>query len=226
MALISDVLARSAIDAVIFDMDGLLFDTERISREASFAAATVMGLAMTDEFYATLIGVPGRDCEVLLRNHYGEGFSMPVFDDAYHVHVERLLDGGVPVKSGAAELLRHLAAQGVPIALATSSGRQTTERNLQRAGWRDLFKAVVTRDEVARGKPFPDLFLRAADQLDVAPQRCLALEDSHNGIRAAQAAGCVPVMVPDLLAPTDEIRALCRHVARDLHEIRTLFVVP
>jgi beta-phosphoglucomutase-like phosphatase (HAD superfamily) len=87
---------------------------------------------------------------------------------------------------------------------------------------RDRLQVIVTRDDVARGKPFPDLFLRAAEVLDVSPGECLAVEDSLNGIRAAHAAGMMPVMVPDLLQPTEEIRAMCVRVVADLHEVRSI----
>lgn len=219
----SQRLLLDAFDAVIFDMDGLLFDTERVSRQATLVAADAFGFAMSDEFYATLIGVPGRDCDVLLRAQYGPQFPMPEFYEAYRVEVTRLLADGVPVKSGAAELLRFFAERRMPKALATSSGRITAERHLQRAGLRDFFDIVATRDDVERGKPFPDLFLKAARDLDKRPQRCLVLEDSYNGIRAAHAAGCVPVMIPDLLPPTDEMRGICVRIVDNLHDVRALF---
>jgi beta-phosphoglucomutase-like phosphatase (HAD superfamily) len=110
----------------------------------------------------------------------------------------------------------------MPLALATSSGRDDAEHHLRNADLRRFFVAVATRNDVSRGKPHPDLFLKAAADLGVAPQRCLVLEDSHNGVRAAHAAGCLPIMVPDLLEANDEMRSLCLLIARDLHEIRLL----
>jgi beta-phosphoglucomutase-like phosphatase (HAD superfamily) len=111
----------------------------------------------------------------------------------------------------------------MPLALATSSGRNYAERHLGAADLRRFFDAVATRNDVSRGKPYPDLFLKVADDLRVPPERCLVLEDSHNGVRAAHAAGCLPIMVPDLLEATDEMRELCVLIANDLHEVRTLF---
>ncbi len=108
------------------------------------------------------------------------------------------------------------------VAVATSATRRSADRNLGRSGLLRYFPVVVTRDDVARGKPHPDLFLRAAELLDVPPEECLAVEDLFNGIRAAHGAGMMPVLVPDLLSPTEEIRALCVRIAPDLHGLRAL----
>jgi beta-phosphoglucomutase-like phosphatase (HAD superfamily) len=110
------------------------------------------------------------------------------------------------------------------MALATSASRRAAEQHLTRSDLRSRLPVVVTRDDVTRGKPYPDLFLRAAELLGALPEECIAVEDSPNGIRAAHAAGMMPVMVPDLLVPTEEIRAICVRVALDLHEVRTIIV--
>jgi beta-phosphoglucomutase-like phosphatase (HAD superfamily) len=108
------------------------------------------------------------------------------------------------------------------MAVATSTVRRIAEQHLRRAGFFDHFGAVCTREDVARGKPHPDLFLKAARDLGVGAERCLVLEDSYHGIRAAHAAGAMPVMVPDLLPATDELRALCVAVVCDLHDVRKM----
>ncbi len=109
------------------------------------------------------------------------------------------------------------------MAVATSTVRRIAEHHLKRAGLLDHFSAVCTREDVARGKPHPDLFLKAASHLGVRAERCLVLEDSYQGVRAAHAAGTMPIMVPDLLPATDELRGLCIAVVRDLHEVRAMF---
>jgi HAD superfamily hydrolase (TIGR01509 family) len=212
----------SHIDAVIFDMDGLIFDTERPIKRVILEATLAVGFEMPEAFYQTMIGVPGPECDVLIRNHFGPGFPFEVFDKACRSEIARVLGEGVAVKPGAKELIGALHARRMPLALATSSGRNHAEHHLGSADLRRFFTAVATRNDVARGKPHPDLFLKAASDLQVAPERCLVLEDSHNGVRAARAAGCLPVMVPDLLEATDEMRQLCVLIARDLHEIRLL----
>jgi HAD superfamily hydrolase (TIGR01509 family) len=213
----------SNIDAVIFDMDGLIFDTERPVKRATLDAAMAVGFEMPEAFYRTLIGVPGPECNARIKAHFGSEFPFDAFDNACRSGIARLLDQGVSIKPGAAELLGELHTRQMPLALATSSGRAWAERHLGGADLRRFFDAVATRNDVDRGKPHPDLFLKAADDLGVAPERCLVLEDSHNGVRAAHAAGCLPIMVPDLLEATDEMRDLCVLIASDLHEVRLLF---
>ena len=212
----------SNIDAVIFDMDGLIFDTERPIKRVIVDAALAVGFVMPEAFYQTMIGVPGPECDMLIQAHFGPAFPFQAFDAACRSEIARVLGEGVAVKPGAAELLGELHARQVPIALATSSGRVHAERHLGAADLRRFFSAVVTRNDVSRGKPHPDLFLKAAGDLGVAPERCLVLEDSHNGVRAAHAAGCLPIMVPDLLEANDEMRKLCVLIAGDLHEVRSL----
>lgn len=211
------------IDAVIFDLDGLIFDTERPIKRATLDAAIAVGFEMPEAFYQTLIGVPGAECDALVKAHFGSGFPFEAFEGACRAGIARALGEGVAVKPGAAELLGELHARRMPLALATSSGRDHAERHLGAAELRRYFTAVATRNDVSRGKPHPDLFLKAADDLRLAPGRCLVLEDSHNGVRAAHAAGCLPIMVPDLLEATDEMRDLCVLIANDLHEVRVLF---
>jgi HAD superfamily hydrolase (TIGR01509 family) len=214
------------IDAVIFDMDGLIFDTERPIRQAVLDAAIAVGFEMPEAFYQTLIGVPGVESDELIKTHFGPGFPFDAFDNTCRAAIARAFGEGVAVKPGAAELLGELHARRMPLALATSSGRNHAERHLGAADLRRFFDAIATRNDVSRGKPHPDLFLKVADDLRVPPERCLVLEDSHNGVRAAHAAGCLPIMVPDLLEATDEMREKCVLIANDLHEVRTLFANP
>jgi len=129
---------------------------------------------------------------------------------------------GVALKAGVVELLDHLDAVGIPRAIATSSSHPTVTRTLTPSGILPRFDAVVASGDYARGKPNPDPFLTAAERLGMAPEHCLALEDSHNGVRAAHAAGMMTVMVPDLLEATDEMRAKCLAIAKSLHHVREL----
>ncbi len=116
-------------------------------------------------------------------------------------------------------MVNELGSRGVPTAVATSTPRGEAIEHLRRAGLADSFSAVVTRTDVTRGKPDPETFLRAASLLGVPPVRCLALEDSHNGVRAAHAAGMATIMVPDMAAPTDEITELCWRVCGSLEQV-------
>jgi HAD superfamily hydrolase (TIGR01509 family) len=210
------------LSAVILDMDGTLHDTEAVYHAALKQAVAAVGFAVTDAFCHSLIGIPARECDAMLRAHLGPDFPFADYDRHYSQNRDQALSAGVPLKTGAAELLDALAQRGLKMAVATSASRHAAALHLGRSGLGARLRVVVTRDDVARGKPYPDLFLRAAELLDVPPDECLAVEDSLIGVRAAHAAGMMPVMVPDLLQPTDEIRAMCVLIASDLHEVRAV----
>jgi len=207
-------------DAVIFDMDGLLFDSEVLSRDAFLTTARELGhsLAVTD--YLELVGRPWALNRATLQQHLGPD-GLEHFRATWLRHYEGLRPM-LALKPGVMELLDRLDALRMPRAICTSSAHAHVAENLALHGLEGRFHAVVAAGDYAHGKPAPDPFLRAAEVLRVAPGNCLALEDSHNGVRAAAAAGMRTVMVPDLLPPTPELRALCHRIAADLHEVRAL----
>lgn len=210
------------IEAVIFDMDGTLHDTETVYHRALTSAVAAVGFTVSESFCHGLIGIPGKETDQMLKEHLGPAFPFDEYDRLYDAHCEALLAEGIKLKPGALELLDHLDARRIPRAVATSASRRAAKLHLGRSGLAVRFAIVVTRDDVTRGKPHPDPFLEAAARLDVSPGQCLAVEDSFNGIRAAAAAGMMPVMVPDRLTPSAEIEALCVGIVRDLHEVLRL----
>jgi beta-phosphoglucomutase-like phosphatase (HAD superfamily) len=210
--------------AVIFDMDGLLFDTEALWQDALLSAGAEAGRAIPDEVYAQSIGVRRSQTRGLFLAHFGEDFRFDDFHASWVRHFWLIAENKHTLKPGAPELLDILDQVGLPRAIATSSSRTSVERHLTAHGLVGRFDQIVCRGDYENGKPAPDPFLKAAERLGVEPRLCLALEDSHVGVRSASAAGMMTVMAPDLLAPTEEISALCVLVARDLHQVCDLLL--
>jgi HAD superfamily hydrolase (TIGR01509 family) len=210
------------VEAVLFDMDGLLIDTEAVYVDALQAAARALDLEMPLEFCHSMVGIASHECNLMIQDFYGDGFRIEPFRAHFSDHVRQRFEASIPVKAGVVELLDFLTARGLPLALATSASRATAERHLGRAGLFDRFKALSTRDDVKRTKPHPDIYLEAARRLGVAPERCIAFEDSNIGLTAAHAAGTMAIMVPDILPPLPEVRAKCVAVVDDLHAARCL----
>ncbi|MBU8536335.1 HAD family hydrolase [Falsiroseomonas tokyonensis] len=207
--------------AVIFDMDGLLFDSETLYLQAILAAARELGIRFTRADFPELVGRSWALNRVTLQRHVGADGDVEVFRQAWVRHYDGMR-GDLALKPGVRELLDRLDALRLKRAICTSSSHADVAHNLALHGLEGRFDAVVAAGDYASGKPAPDPYLRAAEVLGLEPAACLALEDSHNGVRAAAAAGMRTVMVPDLLPPTEELRALCHRVAADLHEVRAL----
>jgi HAD superfamily hydrolase (TIGR01509 family) len=208
--------------AVIFDMDGLLFDTEALYQEAIMTAAGDVGREMTPAIFHSMIGRPWLQTRQFLLEHYGSSFPVDEFRAAWHRHFDVIVATRLALKPGAVELLDTLDALDLPRAIATSSSHRTAQHHLTAHELVDRFHQVVAHGDYAAGKPAPDPYLKAAERLGVDPSLCLALEDSHNGVRSASAAGMMTIMVPDLLEATDEIKGLCTFVVPDLHVVRRL----
>ena len=213
---------RWPIGAALLDMDGTLIDSERVYLASLTSALAAFGCADGPALGHAMIGLPGPDCEVLLRDRLGPDFPYADFERAYIAHRDALLQDGLPLKPGAIALLDALRVAGVPMALVTSSSRKTAASYLELAGIHSYFDMVLTRDDVAKGKPSPDLYLLAASRLGVAPHACIAVEDSAIGIAAAHAAGTIAIMVPDILQPDDATRSLCKTVLPDLTAVLAL----
>lgn len=205
--------------AVIFDMDGLLFDSERLYGQAILTAASEVGCPMSLDIFHQLVGRSREVNHAFLMDHYGPAFPLEALIATWGRHFRALAATGLPLKSGAAELLDLLDGLRLPRAIATSSTHATVQANLVVHALEGRFHSVVAHGDYTKGKPAPDPFLKAAERLGVSPELCLALEDSHNGVRSAAAAGMMTVMVPDLIAPTKEIEGLCALVVADLHAV-------
>jgi HAD superfamily hydrolase (TIGR01509 family) len=197
----------AVFDAVIFDMDGLMFDTEALNLRGWTVAGPKHGYEITEEDIRPQIGVDVPTAKALMKERFGQDFDYDtVRSDRIAWSWAWIEQHGTPEKPGLRELLAWLKQEGIRTAISTSSGRETVAFYFDHApGLKEYFNAVVTWEPGMKGKPAPDLFLAAAKALGVEPKACVVLEDSYNGIRAAHAAGMKPIMVPDLLPPTPEI---------------------
>jgi HAD superfamily hydrolase (TIGR01509 family) len=209
--------------AVIFDMDGLIFDTEALWREALLRAGAEHGLATVGEsvIHAT-VGAPWQRTRLLFADLLGSGEAADAMRVTWRKHYDALAHAGPRLKTGVLELLDLLEAKGIRRAIATGSYRDVVGHHLDAAGLTPRFETVVTNEDYAKGKPSPEPYLTAAARLGVAPELCWALEDSPNGVRSGHAAGMVTFMVPDLLQPDAELAALCYRVCDSLLDVRDL----
>lgn len=210
------------VEGVVFDMDGLLLDTEIVYRAAMIEAGQVFGIGFTGEIYAAMVGKTTPECGVMLRELFGETFPVQSYFERVWADVEDLLEAETRLKAGVIEILDFLDDRGLPRGIATSNGKPAVERYLGRFDLLPRFNAVVAHHDVTRHKPHPDPYLEAARRIGVDPLACLALEDSHPGVRAAHAAGMMTVMVPDILDPNEEMHEKCVHIADSLHHVLDL----
>lgn len=209
------------IAAVILDMDGLMLDTESIYKQAWQSAATECGYSLDDDFYLTLVGQPNPACEAALLHRFGDNFPIDDFRSRWSaLWREQVETSGIPTKPGLADLVEFLRERQLPIAVATSSDRDYVSLSLRAAKLEGWFDNIVTGDQVANGKPAPDIYLEAAGRLGVAPASCIAIEDSDAGVLAATSAGMITVMVPDLKAPSPQAREAAFCVVGSLVEAR------
>ena len=210
---------RERKTAVVFDMDGVIFDSERAQMAVWFALAEEAGLRDMERVYHRCIGVTLEATGAILKEEYGADFPWEDFrrrtNAAYRA---RYAGGRLPLKEGARELLEALHARGVPLALASSTGGELVRAWLSEAGLLPLFDAVVTGDMVTHSKPDPEIFLTACAALGVKPADAYVIEDSCNGVRAAHAGGMHVLMVPDLLPPDEEMREKAEAIFPSLWE--------
>ena len=201
--------------AILFDMDGLMIDSERAGLDCWCQASAEFGLDFDEAFLHRMVGLHERLCRELVERTYPDRDLAAMFHRTNELYVASI-DAGLPLKPGIVPLLQWVEEIGMPKAVATSTRRQTAELNLERTGLRRYFEVVVTGSDIEHPKPAPDVYLKTAAQLGIAPHQCLVLEDSEPGVRAALAAGMTPLQIPDMKQPSPEFLALGHRVLDSL----------
>jgi HAD superfamily hydrolase (TIGR01509 family) len=221
-ALRSAMSLPRAPQAVVFDMDGLIFDTEALYQQAYLEAAVLGGYDVPADVIRQAIGMPWVRGRGTMLQQLGDTFPI---DDYYARTTARFVElsaSELRLKPGVIELLDMLDRLDLPRGIATSSAHDTVRDHLSAHALTHRFHAVVGHGDYPNSKPAPDPYLLAAERLGVPAGQCLALEDSHGGVRSAAAAGMMTIMVPDLVPATAEIAALCVGVVESLHEVAAL----
>ncbi|EGP59084.1 hydrolase [Agrobacterium tumefaciens F2] len=208
--------------AVVFDMDGLLIESETLYRDSFLAASDEGGHGMRVETYQKVCGSPWDVITGTIFADYGADFPIDTFRDAWLRHLAVLMAEGVALKPGVIEILDLLDRLDIRRAIATSSRHDSVTRHLGPYDLLRRFDTIVARGDYTDPKPSPMPYLTAAKRLGIDPGECLALEDSYHGVRSASSAGMLTIMVPDVAPPTDEMREKCIAVSNDLHAVAGL----
>ena len=208
------------IKAVIFDMDGVLIDTEKHYNAAWCEAAKMSGYDFTKEHALMLRSCDARLAQSIMQEIFGEDFDYYAIREIRRGLVAKRLEKyGLEKKPGVDKILDCLRQKGIKTAVATATPLELTLEHLEKIGVKDKFDKIVSAKQVENGKPAPDVYLYACEQIGEKPENCIAVEDSPNGIKSAYAAGCKPVMVPDLTQPDEELMPMLFRVAQSLEQI-------
>ena len=199
----------------IFDMDGLLFDTEPIFDQAWRLVANQYHLQLDQSFFDRNRGTSGAVMKQALKEFFPE-LSPDWLVQGLFDHTAQLTSQNVPLKKGVCEILDFLKQRSVLMAIASSSPKSMILHHLEVSGIRDYFDVIVSGEEVKRGKPYPDIFLLAASQLNLLPEDCYVFEDGLPGVRAGVKAGCETIMIPDMIQPTEDILSMPVQIFKDL----------
>lgn len=203
--------------AVIFDMDGLLVDTERLYVDAFKEACEIMGDTYNEDVFNSCIGTTKTTQNKILLEHFGPDYDFDRSNDLTHEALDRFIaEGRLELKIGVVEILENFKKNGFKMGVASSTANKKVHATLELKNIKHYFDEIVTGDMVTHGKPHPEIFLLAAKKLGVAPNETYVFEDSYNGVRASYDGGFYTIMVPDLLPPTDEMREKCDKIIENL----------
>ncbi len=212
-------------EAVIFDLDGLMLDTERIAADAWKRVGREFGIVISEEVVLDMIGRTGPDSDGILIKEFGPDFPLQsIKERRLQLTDGHFVEHGIPVKAGLVGLLDYLDDKGIKKAVATSSTRERAKMKLERSGIANRFQIVVSGDDIERGKPEPDIYLHTAHRLGVVPESCLVFEDSDAGVRAAHSAGMKVIIIPDLKLPSADVVPLAFRIEPSL--VHALSILP
>lgn len=207
--------------AVVFDMDGTIFDSERLVLNCWENIGKKYGIPDIGEVFMKCIGTNKVRTQEIVFAHYGRDFPYEKFSEESSVLFHEITEKeGLPVKAGAREILVYLQKQEILLGLASSTRLAVVTQELRDAGLYEYFQTVVGGDLLKNSKPAPDIYLMTCERMSILPENTYAIEDSYNGIRSAQAAGMHPIMVPDMMPATEEMRELSEKVFEDLFQVR------
>ncbi len=212
-------------DGVVFDLDGTILDSECIYHAVWMDAAEALSLRSDAEFFRSLLGLSFPAAIEKAAVFFGPDFDPAEFDRVSREAVEERLKAGVPLKPGVGDLIETFATAGLPLAIATSSRRISIDRHLAPHGLVSAFRTIVTQEDVRSTKPHPEPYLTAVSRIGGVPERCLAIEDSANGVRSAVAAGLSVVAIPDIAHLPEDLIEDCFHVLESLADLQGLIRV-
>lgn len=206
---------------VIFDMDGVIFDTEKLTLDCWCEIAKQEGIEDIADFYPKCIGSNAKQTKELFEDKYGNDFYYEGFVkkamDLFFSYVDK---NGMPMKPGVLEILNYLKDNNFKIGLASSTGQEAVIPQLASRDLLSFFQVIICGNMVSKSKPAPDIFLKACHDIGEAPEHTYAIEDSYHGIHAAYAAGMKAIMVPDLIQPDEEIKRIAYRIFPSLQEVK------
>lgn len=210
--------------AVVFDMDGVIFDSEHLIYECWKKIGPKYNFNTLDTVFFKVLGTNMQYTEQVFKAEYGENIPYKEFrEEARYAFFDTIARAGIPVKKGVKELLEYLKTTDYKIGLASSTRLEVVSHELKMAGLYDYFDVVIGGDLLENSKPEPDIYIMACEKLGADPKKSYAIEDSYNGIRSAFSANMIPIMVPDMVAPDDEMRQKAFAIKNDLIEVMEMF---
>lgn len=217
-------IGKHEIKLIIFDMDGLMFDTERLIYRIQKELGRKYNYEISESIFKKTIGLNSKKTGHIYKKYFGDGFPHEeILNEQRRIERDYILSKGAPIKEGLYELLDYIKSIKLKTALVTSSERIKMELLLDQSDTKRYFDVITCGDEITSGKPDPEIFLKTAQKINCLPENCMVLEDSENGIIAAYKAGMLPVMIPDIIGSMEEIEAILFKKFSSLKEVKDYF---